>query len=106
MKTVSVRDLQKKIRECVDVAQGERIVVTRRGRPAAVLVGVEGQDWEDIALRLNPAFWTMIEERRREPTMTLLEAKRRLEKQWSRPVSAKKRARSGDKETAKPRRRR
>ena len=91
MKTVSVRDLQKKVRECVDVAQGERVVVTRRGHPAAILVGVEGQDWEDIALRLSPSFWKMITERRREPTVSLKEAKHRLEKVWAEKAPVRRR---------------
>ena len=50
MKTVNVRDLQKKIKKCVDMAQEERVVVTRHGQPAAILIGVEGQDWEDVVL--------------------------------------------------------
>ena len=45
MKTISVRDLQKNIKGVVDSAQHDRIVVTRRGEPAAVLLGVEGKDW-------------------------------------------------------------
>lgn len=37
MKTISVRDLQKKIRESVQAAQKDRVVVTRHGKPAALL---------------------------------------------------------------------
>ena len=48
MKTVTVRDLQKRVTECVDSAQEDRAVITRHGRPAAVLVGVEGNDWEAV----------------------------------------------------------
>jgi prevent-host-death family protein len=98
MKTVSVRDLQKNVRKCVDVAQGEKVVVTRRGRPAAIVIGVEGEDWDDIALRLNPAFWKMIEERRRESSVSLEAARRRLESLWQKkserpkPVTSKSRA--------------
>lgn len=33
MKTVNARDLQKKIKECVDLSQQERVVITRRGKP-------------------------------------------------------------------------
>jgi prevent-host-death family protein len=39
MKTVNARDLQKKIKQCVDVSQQDRIVITRRGKPTAVMVG-------------------------------------------------------------------
>jgi len=43
VKTVNVRDLQKKVKECVDMSQQERVVITRRGKPAAILFGVEGK---------------------------------------------------------------
>jgi prevent-host-death family protein len=51
MKTVNARDLQKKIKECVDMSQQDHLVITRRGKPAAVMVGVEGKDWEDVVLQ-------------------------------------------------------
>jgi prevent-host-death family protein len=79
MKTVSVRDLQKSVRECVDAAQSERVVVTRRGKPAAVLMGVEGKDWETVVLETSPSFWKLIEQRRRQPTISLAEVRRRLD---------------------------
>lgn len=78
MKTVSVRDLQKKVRECVDDAQDDRVVITRRGKPAAVLVGVEGNDWETVLLQTDPSFWKLIRTRRRQPTITLEQLKARL----------------------------
>ena len=80
MKTVTARDLQKKVKECVDTAQEERVVITRRGRPAAVLVGVEGKDWEDLVLQTSPAFWKLIEERRKQPTISFKELQARLKK--------------------------
>ena len=79
MKTVSVRDLQKSVKECVDESQEDRVVITRHGRPAAVLVGVEGEDWEDIVLQTDPSFWKLIRKRRKEKTMSLDELKAELE---------------------------
>ena len=29
MKTVTVRDLQKRVRECVDIAQEDRVIITQ-----------------------------------------------------------------------------
>jgi prevent-host-death family protein len=55
MTTVTVRDLQKRVKECVDDAQKDRVVITRRGKPAAVLVGVEGQDWDAVKRRSRSA---------------------------------------------------
>ena len=78
MKTVSVRDLQKSIKEAIDSSQGERIIVTRHGRPAAVLVGVEGKDWETVVLETSAEFWNLIEQRRQEPTISSEELEERL----------------------------
>ncbi len=85
MKTISVRNLQRKIGECVDIAQKENVVVTRHGRPAAVVVGVHGHDWEDVFYETSPAFWKMIEERRKGgKTITMDEMRRRLDKRLGR----------------------
>lgn len=78
MKTIPVRELQKKIKECVDLAQLDRVVITRHGKPAAVLVGVEGEEWEDVVLQTDPAFWKLIRARRKQPTLSLDELKKRL----------------------------
>ena len=80
MKAVTARDLQKKVKECVDTTQEERVVITRRGRPAAVLVGVEGKDWEDVVLQTSPAFWKLIEERSKQPTISSKDLRARLKK--------------------------
>jgi len=78
MKTVTVRDLQKKVKECVDQAQEDRVVITRHGKPAAVLVGVEDQDWETVVLQTDPTFWKLIRARRKQPTLSLSQLKSRL----------------------------
>jgi prevent-host-death family protein len=80
MKTVNARDRQKKIKECVDRSQQDQVVITRRGKPAAVMVGVEGKDWEEVVLQTSSTFWKFIEERRREPTMSITELRTRLKK--------------------------
>ena len=78
MKTVPVRELQKKIKECIDEAQGDRVVITRHGKPAALLIGVEGEDWETVILETDRAFWKLIQQRRKQPTISLEELKARL----------------------------
>jgi prevent-host-death family protein len=71
MKTIGVRELQKQLKDCVDTAQTEQVVITRHGKPAAVCIGVEGYDWEDLLWMTDKAFWQMIGERRqRQPTMS------------------------------------
>jgi prevent-host-death family protein len=80
MKAVNARDLQKKIKECVDMSQQEQVVITRRGKPAAVMVGVEGKDWEEVVLQTSATFWKLIEERRKQSTMSMKELRTRLKK--------------------------
>jgi len=80
MKTVNARDLQKRIKECVDMSQQDKVVITRHGKPTAVLIGVEGKDWADVALQTSSSFWKLIEGRRKEPTMSMNELRTRLKK--------------------------
>ena len=80
MKTVNARDLQKKIKQCVDLSQQDRVVITRRGKPAAVMMGVESKDWEEVTLQSSSIFWKLIEERRNEPTISMKELRKRLKK--------------------------
>ena len=60
-------------------ARSERIVVTRAGRPIALIVGIKGLDAEQIELGMNGSFWRMIEERRNFKTITRAELERRVE---------------------------
>lgn len=78
MKTISVRDLQKRIRDCVSASQRDRVVVTRHGIPAALIIGVQGTDWETLALQTNQSFWRMIDQRRKEKTVSLEEMRQRV----------------------------
>jgi prevent-host-death family protein len=80
MKAVNARDLQKRVKECVDMSQQDQVVITRRGKPAAVMVGVEGKEWEDVVLQTSSTFWKLIKERRKEPTMSMKELRARLKK--------------------------
>ena len=78
MKTVSVRDLQTRIRSVMDTAQLDQVVITRNGKPIAVVVGVEGSDWETVAAETSKSFWKEIAERRSQNTISLSEIRKRL----------------------------
>jgi prevent-host-death family protein len=80
VKTISVRDLQKNVKESVDESQKDRVIITRHGKPTAVLVGVEGKDWEDVFLQTDPSFWRLIRSRRKQDTISLDELKEELRK--------------------------
>jgi prevent-host-death family protein len=79
---VKVIGLQKaNLVECVRQAQDERVVLTQKGKPVALLVGVKGLDLEQIELGQSDDFWRLIRERRAQKTISRAE----LEKQMARP---------------------
>jgi prevent-host-death family protein len=79
MKTISNHDAQVDIDAVLDSAQSERIIVTRNGKPSAVIVGLESYDEEDLRLASSAHFWRMIQERRGSGTsISLSELKTRL----------------------------
>jgi PHD/YefM family antitoxin component YafN of YafNO toxin-antitoxin module len=79
MKMVGVREIALRgVTACVDEAQKEGIVITKHGKPAAVMIGVEGYDVEDVMLMTSPKFWKMIEKRRAETRTSLAEFEREL----------------------------
>lgn len=55
---------------CIRESQNERLVITREGKPVALIVGVEGLDEEQIELGTSDKFWKLIAERRRQRTLS------------------------------------
>jgi len=78
MRTVSVRELQRSIKQCIQHSQKDRVVITQHGEPSAVIIGVKGMDWESVVMETNTRFWKMIRERRNQPTISLEDAKSRV----------------------------
>jgi antitoxin (DNA-binding transcriptional repressor) of toxin-antitoxin stability system len=60
---------------CISRAQRERLVITRRGKPIALLVGVRGMDPGQLELGSSDRFWKLIAKRRKQKSIsrTLLE---------------------------------
>ncbi len=58
------------LESCVNQAQKERLVITRKGRPVALLVGVAGMDPEQLELGKSDTFWKLIVKRRRQRTLS------------------------------------
>jgi prevent-host-death family protein len=69
VKVIGLREAKDALSDYVDRAQKERVLITRHGKPAALVIGVEGQDLETIMLGSDPDFWAMIAERRKSPAM-------------------------------------
>ena len=72
MKVVAVREAKASLSEYIEKAQEDRVLVTKHGKPAALIIGVEGEDLEDLLTMGNPRFWEMIEDRRRKNRSTTL----------------------------------
>lgn len=68
------------LEECVKQAQQDRVVLTRNGKPIAVIVGVKGLDWEQLELGCSDDFWSLIRSRRRQRTITREQLNKRLGK--------------------------
>ena len=66
MKVVAVREAKASLSEYIEESQRDRVLITRHGKPAALVIGVEGEELEDLLTMANPRFWEMIEDRRRE----------------------------------------
>ncbi len=64
---------------CVDEAQHERVMLTRKGKPVALIVGLEGLDAEQLELGSNAKFWTLITERRSQKTNSRAELEQSLD---------------------------
>ncbi len=78
MKEVSIEELTVNAKALLDAAQKERVIVIRKGKPSAVILGLEFKDEEDYALEHDAAFWQMIRERRKERTIPMAEVEKML----------------------------
>jgi antitoxin (DNA-binding transcriptional repressor) of toxin-antitoxin stability system len=81
MKTIELAHATKPLSDYAkDIADG--LIVTKRGKPVAVLTPAHGMDVESISLANNPKFVAIIEQSRsraaREGTISADEVRRRL----------------------------
>jgi len=67
MRVLAMRDAKAGLSATLDEAQHDRVLITRNGKPSAIVIGVEGREFEDVLLMANPKFWQMIEASRRDP---------------------------------------
>ena len=71
MKTLEME--QATLDVCVREAQGDRVLVTRDGRPVAMVVGLAGLDDDQLQLGASDKFWQLITARRKQRTVTRAE---------------------------------
>ena len=78
MKTISVRATCRSGFGWRPLTTNEQVVITRNGQPIAVVVGVEGADWETAAVETSRSFWKEIARRRKQETISVAEIRKRL----------------------------
>jgi antitoxin (DNA-binding transcriptional repressor) of toxin-antitoxin stability system len=88
MKTIGLK--QATLDDCIKNAQQERVVITRNGKPVALIVGVEGMDKEQLQLGSSDKFWKLIENRREGKIISRAELEQRLKKDGNRGRRQKK----------------
>jgi prevent-host-death family protein len=72
-----MRDAKTGLSATLDEAQRDRVLITRNGKPSAIVIGVEGREFEDVLLMSNPRFWEMIEASRKTSKMYSMDEVRR-----------------------------
>ena len=75
MKTVALRNMKEGLSSYIAQSQKDYILVTKHGKPSALVRGVEGYDFEDIFYITNRAFWTTIRHRRAQRSIPWRRAK-------------------------------
>jgi len=98
MSNVPEKELQQNLDSILTRAQSERIVISRRGKPCAVLVGIEDYDSEDLRMASSVDFWRMIRQRRaRGKSFPLAEVEVRLGFTSGKPAGKRAATRKGRK---------
>jgi prevent-host-death family protein len=98
MKFVGVREAAASLSGLVEKAQTERVVLTRHGKPVALLTGLEGKDLDQVLLDNDPELQATLKQRMAGagPFVSLDDAETMVDKKAKRaaPRRPPKRARS------------
>ena len=69
MKTLEANDVTKE--SFLVASKEDQVIVTRNGNPIGVYFGLHGLDQEQIELGLSDKFWKLMEDRGKEPRVSL-----------------------------------
>jgi len=64
-----------------DLQTLDRVVITRNGKPVALIVSVEGLDEEQLELGSSDTFWKLMTERRAQKTMSRSQLEQAIDKE-------------------------
>ncbi len=78
MKEFAIDAVPQYVAALFEAAPQQRVLITRDGKPVAMVVRLENKYAEDAAWESSPDFREMIEERRSRPIFPLSEAEGRL----------------------------
>ena len=90
MREIKLEQLAGDVEDIVPSSSSDRVVLTRNGKPVAIVTGVSNLDEEDLGYIESPEFWKLIAERRKQSRISLNEAFTRLEKREAAEAAAKK----------------
>ncbi len=62
MKIAQLNEAKDKLSEYVRLSQGEHVLITSHGKPAAILIGVEGEGMEDVLMGKSLRFWEALQD--------------------------------------------
>ncbi len=65
MKTMTVFEARNHFSRTLEAAKEDVVIVTRNGRPVAVIQAIDDDDIEDLLLERSDRFWAMIARARR-----------------------------------------
>jgi hypothetical protein len=100
MKKMTLEQVAGRPEQLFEIAQRERILVTRKGKPLALVTGVGNLDDEELGYVADPAFWSMIAARRREPRVPFEKIKTRLVVDERQAAQRKEKAKKGKRNAA------
>lgn len=78
IKTVALRNMKEGLSNYIAISQKNYVLITKHGRPSAIMRGVEGYDLEDIFYMTNREFWLTMRERRSQKPVPWSKAKSKI----------------------------
>jgi antitoxin (DNA-binding transcriptional repressor) of toxin-antitoxin stability system len=76
MKIIGIQDA--KLDTCIKDSQRQLVVITRKGKPIALIVSANGMDLEQLELASSDKFWKLVRKWRKQKTITREELEKRL----------------------------
>jgi prevent-host-death family protein len=96
MKVMAFNEARSGLKQAMEIAQEDSVLITVHGKPTAMLVGVRGQSFDDLYTK-SPEFWKMIQERQQSTrSYSIEEVRAEISQQGrrGRPAKAARRAKT------------